>query len=155
MTRTLVRVGSVVALLCLLGTSFATVDAQPAAAANPALEAQLLTLINGDRISSGLPPLVVSAGLTRAAQNWSDFELGIGTIEHDLYPLPFLAPVWLHWGENVGVGPSPAVLNTAFMNSPLHRANILGDFNRIGVGLSLRGDGSQFVDIEFEKIPGT
>ncbi|HEY2430654.1 MAG TPA: CAP domain-containing protein [Acidimicrobiales bacterium] len=139
--------------LVVAGVMGATVAALPATAADPSLGAQLVALTNADRAAHGLPPLVVSAGLTRAAQTWSDFELSIGTLEHVGFPAVFLAPTWQAWGENVGMGGNPGQINAAFMASPSHEANILGNYNRIGVGVSVRGDGREFVDVEFERVP--
>lgn len=150
MTRVPRRLLTTLAAACLLGVSL---TASPATAASPPLEAEMLALVQQQRVANGLPPLVVSAGLTRAAEAWSDHQLAIGTIQHNPDPGSFLAPFWLAWGENVGMGPSPEVLMSMFMNSPEHRANILGDYNRIGVGVSLRGDGTEFVTLDFEKFP--
>jgi uncharacterized protein YkwD len=150
MKRKLAQLGMPLVMTGLLGAPLAS----SATAADPPLEAQLLALVNADRRGNGLPALVVSAGLTQAAQAWSDHELAVGTIEHDPYPGVFLSPSWLAWGEDVGVGPSPSVVNAMFMASAPHRDNILGQYNRIGVGVSRRSDGSEFVDVEFEQVSG-
>ena len=45
-------------------------------------------------------------------------------------------------GENIihgGCGISSSQLHQAWMASPLHRANILGDFNAVGVGVACNG----------------
>ena len=48
---------------------------------------------------------------------------------------------WTLIGENVGVGGSVASLHTAFMNSPLHRANMMNaNFKHVGVGVITEGD---------------
>jgi uncharacterized protein YkwD len=44
-------------------------------------------------------------------------------------------PNWQLWGENVGVGPTPQSVEAALMASPPHRANILGNFTHMGVGV--------------------
>jgi hypothetical protein len=60
---------------------------------------------------------------------------------------------WTRLGENVGFGPdAPAIFN-AFMNSPGHRNNILGDYNRIGVGSVRDGAGLLWVAVVFVKGP--
>src|SRR5439155_20404421 len=38
------------------------------------------------------------------------------------------------WGENVGCAGDADQMHQAFMRSPGHRANILGDWNAVGVG---------------------
>ncbi len=150
MTRPLVKV---IAALVAMSSVGLVVGWQASTASSPPLEAQLLALVQQQRAANGLPPLIVSAGLTRAAQSWSDYELSIGTIEHNPNPGSFLAPFWLAWGENVGMGPSVQSLMAAFMQSAPHRANILGAYNRIGVGVSPRIDGMEFVTIDFETFP--
>ena len=44
-------------------------------------------------------------------------------------------------GENVGYGPSIATIESAYMNSPGHRANILASkWNGVGTGYATNGD---------------
>ena len=42
---------------------------------------------------------------------------------------------WLVVGENVGYAYSVSAVHNAFLNSPAHLANILGDYNRVGIGV--------------------
>jgi hypothetical protein len=58
---------------------------------------------------------------------------------------------WSKVGENVGRGGSPGSLHTAFMNSSGHAANILGDYNYVGVGTGSAADGTLFVTVVFMK----
>jgi hypothetical protein len=51
-----------------------------------------------------------------------------------------VASGWEALAENVGAGPSVDSLHSAFMNSAGHRANILGDYNYVGVGAASDGD---------------
>jgi len=52
----------------------------------------------------------------------------------------------------VGVGGDVAALHQAFWNSPGHRANMLGDYNRVGVGV-VNSD-RLWVTFTFVKAPG-
>ncbi|MFN2390052.1 MAG: CAP domain-containing protein [Actinomycetota bacterium] len=64
---------------------------------------------------------------------------------------------WNMLGENVGVGSSVSSLHSAFMNSPLHRANIvLPTFRHVGVDV-IKKDGRMWVTVQFESTrnPGT
>ena len=64
---------------------------------------------------------------------------------------------WTILGENVGVGTSVDSLQRAFMDSPLHRANILySTFRHVGVGV-VRRDNRMWVTVIFEAHtdPGT
>ncbi len=60
---------------------------------------------------------------------------------------------WSRIGENVGFGPNVAALEQAFMNSAPHRANILGDYNRVGVGATRDSKGTLWVVVDFLKGP--
>ena len=64
---------------------------------------------------------------------------------------------WHSLGENVGYGTSVSQLHSAFMASPLHKANILGsDYRFVGVGVAKAG-GYMWVTVVFEgkRNPGT
>ena len=145
---------SFVAGLCgivLVAPAVLGATATPAAAADPTAEAQMLSLTNADRAANGLAPLVLDAGLTTIARSWTDQLMATGTLSHDLN-LPNLLPAgWLTYGENVGMGSSPSALETAFMNSPAHRANIMGDYREVGIGVDVRSDGTMFVTLDFLK----
>jgi uncharacterized protein YkwD len=58
---------------------------------------------------------------------------------------------WSRVGENVGRGQSPSSLHTAFMNSSAHAANVLGDYNYVGVGTDTDADGALYVTVVFMK----
>jgi uncharacterized protein YkwD len=56
---------------------------------------------------------------------------------------------WAWLGQNVGVGPSVAWLQYAFLHSPGHRANMFyRHANRIGVGAWCDGGGSLWVAVD-------
>jgi hypothetical protein len=61
---------------------------------------------------------------------------------------------WDKMGENVGRGQSPSSLHQAFMDSPGHKANILGDYNYVGVGTGSK-DGYLYVTVIFMKKGST
>ena len=44
-------------------------------------------------------------------------------------------PSWSHVGENVGYGPDVQALQNAFVASAPHYANMIGDFERVAVGV--------------------
>jgi uncharacterized protein YkwD len=71
-----------------------------------------------------------------------------GTLEHNPNLVSQITCDWIRLGENVGFGPTVAFLQDAFMNSPSHRANILGDFTRVGVGAVRGGDGTIWVVVD-------
>lgn len=65
------------------------------------------------------------------ARNHSAEMAASGSIYHDsnLGSEANSAGCWVKVGENVGRGPNAGVIHSALMNSPSHRANILGDFD--------------------------
>ena len=57
---------------------------------------------------------------------------------------------WVSLGENVGVGSSVTSLNSAFMDSPAHKANIMEpSFRYVGVG-AIKKDGRLWVTMIYE-----
>jgi len=151
-------ISSPVARLCavaLLGVAGVAMAAPVALASSPDVESQLAALVSADRTSAGLLPLVVDASLTGIARRWSDHLLATSTLAHNPSLGAELPSDWLAFGENVGVGHGAAALNTAFLASAPHRANILGDYNRIGVGVSTAPDGRDYVTLDFEKVAGS
>jgi len=106
--------------------------------------AELLSLVNQDRANNGLPPLTIDPLLNTAAQahaqdmadkeffshtnldNWSPWQ------RMDYYGIEYSSA-----GENIATGhDTPSQVETAWMDSPGHMANILGDsFGKIGLGI--------------------
>ncbi len=61
---------------------------------------------------------------------------------------------WQRIGENVGYGGSSVIVFNGFMNSPPHRANILGDFSHVGIGAYRSNNGTLWIVQMFAKCPG-
>ena len=96
-------------------------------------ESSMVSLINAERTARGLNTLDVYWDLVDDARAWTGSMIGDGYISHN----PNLASVTTGWstlGENVGVGPNADRLHRAFMESPGHLANIVGNYNYIGIG---------------------
>ena len=115
-------------------------------------ESSFVNKVNNAREARGKAPLEVSWDLTddaRAqARRMAD--------EQDLYHTPNLGSVTSGWktlGENVGVGPSVNQLFDAFMGSSAHRANILGNYNYIGVGVKVDDNDIMWVSMIFMLHP--
>ena len=121
--------------------------------ARNAREAALLDAMNAVRAKHGLGPLhrvrVINRAATRHARSMGDN----GYMSHDLFT-PSLSDnwtplsTWLRWywpgpgytswtmGENLAWGAPDLSKRDAlrwWMNSAPHRANILGNFNRVGI----------------------
>lgn len=123
--RALVAVVVAVIMVASGGSSSATGD--------------LLSLTNADRSRYGLSSLTIVADLQAYAQGWAEAMMSAGQLSHspDLDPVSNLRVV----GENVGQGPTLTDIESAFMASPAHRANILWpDYSEAGVGVVWDGD---------------
>lgn len=113
------------------------------------------TLINRDRAAAGLPPLSWSSCLASIAranavrlsrQGWiqpyhtngANLDLGCGLGNRA--------------GENVGYwsgGINDGQLNSMFMNSPEHRANIMGPYHYVATVWAVAANGYAYIAVEF------
>ena len=107
--------------------------------AHAGAEGDFLSKINASRSAAGLPSVSMHSDLVPAARNHSTEMMAAGQIYHTSN-LAGVASGWEALAENVGAGPSVDSLHSAFMNSSGHRANILGDYNYVGVGVASDGD---------------
>jgi hypothetical protein len=119
-------------------------------------EWSFVRLVNQARADNGLAPLTPYAPIRDVARGQS---IRMGQ-QSRLYHNPNLqadiqaaAPDWQRAGENVGQGWDVQGLHDAFMNSPGHRANVLGDYNYVGIGVVHAG-GYTWVTEVFLKAPG-
>lgn len=109
-----------------------------------ASERELLALVNKERASAGLAPLIPDPKLMRAARAHSANMAAQGRLDHTLDgkgPGERLAEVGYAssgWGENVAAGQrTPAEAMASWMSSHGHRGNILnGSFTEVGLGVS-------------------
>lgn len=140
MRRTaLLIAASVAALLCFSCASASAADDG---------SGQVLSLLQQARSANGLAPLAPAEDLTAIAQRHAQEMAAAGSIWHQP-----LSPIdGLRVGENVGVGSSPDELHAAFMASPQHRDNILGDYGEVGIAVAWGADGKIYVDQVF-RLP--
>lgn len=105
----------------------------------------IITLTNQSRQEFGLPGLTENAGLDQAAQSKANDMLAKGYFSHNTpdgrTPWSFITAAgynYLMAGENLAVNFTEAEnVETAWMNSPGHKANILNkNFQEIGIGIS-------------------
>lgn len=113
-------------------------------------EAQTTTdLVNAQRAQRGLAPLTWSDPVGEAAYVHSADMAKMGRMQHDgsdgsdagdrLIAAGFR---WSSWGETVGAGQStPADIVGAWMDSPPHKAILLGEFRYVGVSKVLGANG--------------
>ena len=109
------------------------------------LSREIYELVNADRGAHGLPPLNWNAQLGGLAQGWTENMAATGRLQHSNLSATLRSPEFdgfSRLGENILVGGcnmSAAEMEQAWMNSPSHRANILGSYNVIGVGVVCSG----------------
>jgi uncharacterized protein YkwD len=106
----------------------------------------LFALVNNERAANGLGPVGWNDQLGGVAQAWAEHMAVTGDFSHqDLHAL-LQDPAFAGFSalaENIllgGCGMSAWQMHQAWMNSPLHRANILGDYSAIGIGVACSGD---------------
>lgn len=106
------------------------------------MEGQFFTLMNQTRAANGRAPLAWNGCLAAIARGWSASMAANGVLQHHV-PLQAVlnagAPSWSNGGENVGEGGDIGTLNSAFVASPEHFANITGNFNQVGIGVVVSG----------------
>jgi hypothetical protein len=140
----------------VLVASLATFGFGLSAGADGASEAGFLAEINATRSANGLGSLTVDGGLRSHARNHTQDMIDAGNIYHS-YSGELQAAAgsgWSKLGENVGRGGSVGSLHNAFMNSTGHRANILGDYNYVGIGTGT-SNGVLYVTVVFMKKGST
>lgn len=140
----------------LLAATLLVVPAAPASAAptDSAAESRFLGLLNMARAGSGKSLLVLDPSLSNVSRNWSNRMADANDLRHNpSYGAEITRWVTSSWtvaGENVGVGGSPDSLHNAFWNSIGHRNNVLGDYNRVGIG-AVRAHDRLWVTFNFLK----
>lgn len=137
-------------LSVLLITVMATTGMTLSAGADSASEAGFLAKINASRATHGLAPLSVDGGLTsHARKHTQDMMDADGIFHSSSGELKAAAGSgWSKLGENVGRGGTVDTLHQAFMKSPGHKANVLGDYNKVGIGTGTK-DGVLYVTVVF------
>jgi hypothetical protein len=120
----------------------------------------LLTLINYSRAEAGLQPLQLDDRLTRAATNHASVMARNGRLSHQ-FPgesdlTGRLAPALRldRAGENVVYDVTVQGAHEAFMESPLHRINVLNSaFDSVGIGLIATGGLIYVVEDFAHRVP--
>ena len=131
--------------------------APPARAAPPAIvvASTQQALINQDRTAAGLGPLTWSSCLANvAAANASRLaQQGWVPPYHTNGPtLDLGCRLGSQAGENIGYwtgGINDGQLNTMFMNSPEHYANIMGPYHYVATAWAVAANGYAYIAVEF------
>jgi uncharacterized protein YkwD len=121
------------------------------------VESVVYNRVNADRQAAGLNVLAWDSQLACNAQHWANTMAGSGNFSHqDLNGVIRSAGYenFASLGENILVGPNSLDGNTiqnSWMNSPGHRANIMGWFDSVGIGIGFGADGRLWATQEFGR----
>jgi len=140
----------------VLVVALATFGISASAGADSGSENSFLSAINSSRSSAGLAAVKMDGGLQAHARRHTADMIAAGSIYHSSSgELQAAAGSgWSKLGENVGRGGSVSSLHKAFMDSSGHRANILGDYNYVGIGTDT-ASGVLYVTVVFMKKGST
>jgi hypothetical protein len=143
-------------LALVLVTALATLGLSGSVGADSGSEQGFLSAINSTRSSNGLGSLEMDSGLqSHARKHTADMIAADGIFHSSSGELQSAAGSgWDKLGENVGRGGSVESLHQAFLDSPGHKANILGDYNYVGIGTDT-SDGVLYVTVVFMKKGAT
>ena len=139
-----VMVASALSAVALIGPA-----ATPASAhvgTDPRVTEFLMALtINGLRAQHGLAPLHFDGALSDSARSWSGSMAGRGSLAHSGFT------GYAASAENVGAGAHPPTIMDYFLASAPHRANILGNYTRMGLGVVVDRNGTVWVTQRFVR----
>jgi len=122
------------------GTGFWSGIAHAAQQTTGDAENTLTADINQERTSRGLGSLTVASDLVAYARQHSVDMAAAGHPYHDPN-IQSNVQNWQHVGDNVGSGPDADHLHQGFMNSQIHRDEILmPDYTQVGVGAYWAGN---------------
>ena len=135
--------------------NFRVEDADP----RPDLEAQMLTLVNNERMKRGLKPVKADPEMKVVARAHSRDMFARGYFSHyspegkDPFDRMKSAGVkYLAAGENLALGQTLKICHDGLMNSPGHRANILNpSYGRLGIGILDGGTYGLMISQEFRN----
>jgi len=110
---------------------------------------------NEVREEAGTTPLVRNAALDKVASDWAYQQWKNGAMSHNPNYSTQIPPGWSHAGENVASGYTYDAVVQAWVNSPEHYRNLVGDYTDLGVGYYQGPDGTRYWSQVFAKYAGT
>lgn len=147
--RLLRRLGVVAASVALVGGSL-SLAAAPASAASLSkctsmtleqVQTRILSETNAARGKAGLKALKANGQMNTVAVNWSNKQASANKMSHNPSYSKQIPAGWNRAAENVAAGYSPTSVTTGWLNSPGHKANILGSYTHIGIGVGCSSGG--------------
>jgi uncharacterized protein YkwD len=148
--------------LGILAAACGPVDATPPPPGCPtsppdAITSTILNRTNGDRAARGLSGLWWNARLACLASEWSNYMASTGQFRHRDLGATIRSPGFEDYAslaENILVGPGSMdgnAIHDAWMASPGHYANIVGNFDSIGIGIARGADGRLWATENFGR----
>jgi uncharacterized protein YkwD len=150
------------AVLALAGLGVACTPEAPAPPECPsgppdAITSTVYNAVNSARLANGLNALAWNARLACLAAEWSNVMASQGYMVHrdlgsTIRSSGFESYTGL--GENIFVGPGSSsgdLMHGAWMGSPSHRDNIMGQYDAIGVAYARSGDGRLWATENFGR----
>lgn len=158
MATTALRITSSMVVIVALAAALLAASAAPAEAyVRPTAEVLMVHRINQARAAYGLAPLTSNLQMKRIARQWSYSMAVRNQVQHRTNLAEVVDGNFVRLAENVGFsrleGASDSTLvdrlHAAFMRSDGHRAQILGSFNMVGVGVQRLSGGRMYVTVNF------
>lgn len=117
------------------------------------MEIFVFNAINGVRARAGLSSVQLRSDISAIARDWSQQMINAGGISHrPQNQLSAMLPAgWRGWAENVAEAPTIEWAQSALEGSSGHYANMVGDYNVVGIGVVIAGNGQIFVTHNFAK----
>jgi len=113
----------------------------------------IIDAMNADRAASGLGALCGNGQLAGFAQDWANWMAQNGSLTHQDLNRILAATTFNTIAENILDGAAsltPGQMESAWMQSPPHRENILnGTYRAAGVGIAYSPDGRVWVAVDF------
>lgn len=147
---------AVTVMLSLIYTAFIpTVALKTWASETAPAKNELFEAVNDERLLANVAEIVPSAKLDKAAQDWADKLAENDELKHNPSYLKDSGGWeygWTSVAENVASGHETAQeVMKSWMGSPAHKSNIIGDYNRIGIGIAEADSGVKYFVQNFGK----
>jgi uncharacterized protein YkwD len=133
-------------LVAVVGLALAGAACAPPSSSAGGIAGDVLNAMNQDRAAAGLGPLAWDPQLAGDAQNHAGQIAASGTLWHS--NLSAWINGWSSLGENLLEAPAGTngyQAEDLWMASGPHRANILGGFNYVGIGMVTDGAGREWM----------
>lgn len=110
---------------------------------------------NEVRAEAGTTPLVRNSALDQVAADWAYQQWKNRAMSHNPNYSTQIPAGWAHAGENVASGYTYDAVVQAWVDSPEHYRNLVGDYTDLGVGYYQGADGKRYWSQVFGKYAST